>query len=178
MDKVNNGEWSIAFNEVKKRFIKAKSSPRFSAYILVGVIFLGGMGIWLPASIYDNITWLDKGNHFTYSTALIFMLAVEALITMPDPEDRNNEIIGLGLIAGTIAFIIIMIGFFSKYEYSCCCSLLGTIMAILLFIASHAHDVKFFQKIELSKGPTAPVGPENLDPSQLVDGNKPKKDIE
>lgn len=68
-------------------------------------MFLGGMGIWIPAVISKDVTWLDAGNHFTYSTALLFMLAVEALIAMPpDRKDRREEMISLGLIGGTIIF--------------------------------------------------------------------------
>lgn len=170
----NEGEWGKAINEVKSRFKKAKGSIPYSAYILVGVIGLGGMGIWLPASMSDTTTWYDHGNHFTYSAALMFMLAVESLIGIPEDKESNNQLTALALIIGAIAFLCIFAGYLSHTRMSSFFSISGTIISILLFIVSNTNNPKFFTKKEPIP-PAGAVGPQKVSPSELKNKQIPKK---
>lgn len=174
MDDVTESEWIIAGRNARKRFNKAFGSIIFTAYILVGVIFFGAMGIWLPALMSENTTWVDPGNHFTYSMALIFVLAVDTLITSSNSnnneleEERDEKMIALGLIAGVIIIIFLMIGLLNKGIYAPCFSVLGSLFSVTLISIAQIDDNKFSKP----KKDTPATGSE--DPNKKTITNKRK----
>lgn len=149
----------------------AIGNQRFLAYILVGVIVLGGLGIWLPA-IVPSGGWVDlatPSNHLTYSFAILITLCVEALLVYNKSDNDDN--FGLGLIFGTIAIFCSLLGYSKNIPEL---SIIGTILAIIIHATATANN-KRFKKEPCSKQPiSSATGFKKADEKMLDNKEEPE----
>ena len=124
-------------------FWYAFGDDKFLAYIIVGVVVLGGLGIWLPGLVPSG-SWSDlaiPSNHLTYSFAILITLCIEGLLVYEKTHDENN--FGLGLIFGTFAIGFSLLGYSKDIPEL---SVLGTILAIIIHAAATANSKRFKNK--------------------------------
>lgn len=143
-------------------FSYAAKNDKFWAYIIVGIV-IGGLGIWLPGLVKGG-TWSElaiPSNHLTYSFAILITLAIEALLIYEKKDDENN--LGLGLIFGIIAILCSLIGYAKDLSIL---SVIGTIIAIIIYATATANSEKFRNKSKAISSSSS-LGYSELDPNKL-----------
>lgn len=168
MSKLNNNGLIRDIKKAFTRLFKAcNENNRFLAYIIVGVVGLGGAGIWIPA-LGQNGSWMtlvDTNNHFTYAIAILFSLCIERILTY-EKDDSNENLIGLAVISGFIATVLVSIGYAKNNEY---CAVIGTCISILVLSITYANDPRFYEKSEnQTNGITPPIGPQTINREELT----------
>ncbi len=106
MVKKRKNSWQGIRLELSTRVVNARNSPSFIAYLLIGVIAIGGIGVWLPFIVnyfiknINDTVFFESQNIFTFSVAILGTLSLEAFIT----TGKKMNLALLGVILGFIAF--------------------------------------------------------------------------
>ncbi|AIF97275.1 hypothetical protein [Alteromonas australica] len=141
MPKIRKNSWVGIFPEVTSRLGNALKSLRFIAYFTVGILFVGGIGVWLPPLIDadGNISWIESQSVFTFSVAILGTLFVEGFLS----KSNQQNFAALGLIIGIIAFITSLLGYvFCPSGLSIAVNI-GALISLLLFLMANVNDPRF-----------------------------------
>lgn len=144
----------------------AIKNGNFLGYIFVGVILLGGFGIWLPAIVPSGelMDLTNPGNHLTYSCAILITLLVE-IVLVNNNETSDN--FGFGLIFGAITILLSIIGYSKDIP---CISVTGTLFAIIICATVTANKEIFREKKCIKQSISSATGFDIADIDKLNKG--------
>jgi len=154
--KIRENQWKFVLSAVWTRFTNALKSIIFIVYFIIGIVAIGGTGIWMDWIIKENIS-INILNFFTYSMAILGTLALDGLIN----PNNNKTLTSLAIILGFIAIIFLSLGYMYTNSFQL---LLGLIFTLLLFILVNSNDEKFDDPIIQNY-----LGNNDLDPNALQD---------
>ncbi|GAB1039281.1 hypothetical protein [Shewanella algae] len=145
--KIRRNSWDGIGDEVLNRLGNAVKSLIFIAFFSVGVIFVGGIGIWLPAILDSQNTKLfESQNVFTYSVAILGTLFVESFLS-----GNNKSFAALGLIVGVFAFLICCLGYYFQQKGVSLWLNFGAVLALILFLMANVNNDLFDDEDEKPK---------------------------
>lgn len=145
MVKKRKNSWQGIWLELSTRVVNAKNSPSFITYLFVGVIAIGGIGVWLPFIVNyfvkndSKTVFFESQNIFTFAVAILGTLSLEAFIT----TRKKMNLALLGVILGFIAFLMAILGYLLVPEG---CSILvnsSAVITLLIFSFAIVNDDKF-----------------------------------
>lgn len=141
MVKIRKNSWAGLGNELSTRLCNGLKSLTFIGYFAVGVIFIGGIGIWLPYGLSDseNKVLLESQNVLTFYFAILGTLSIECHIS----KNRNINLASIGLIFGAISLGLGFCGYLNTREGSSSLVNLGAFITLLIFLFSTVNDEKF-----------------------------------
>ncbi|RHW76731.1 hypothetical protein [Colwellia sp. RSH04] len=140
MLKVRKNSWSGILSEIFTRLGNALKSIMFIAYFIVGVLFIGGIGIWLPPLIENtSAVWFESQSMFTFSVAILGTLFVEGFLG----RGNKQNFAALGLIVGFIAFLLCSVGYFYTQSGISLAVNWGAGLSLLIFLMANVNDPRF-----------------------------------
>jgi len=154
MVKKRPNPWGDVLDEFSSRLCNAIKSPAFLVYFFIGVIFIGGVGIWLPYFSSDdpNPVFMESQNVFTYSFAILGTLAIEVMLS----SSVSKYLKSLGLLIGAIALVFCGLGYYDIKHGNSISLNIGAFLTLLLFLLANVNDEKFDH--DDSPSPASPVG--------------------
>ncbi|ELY1861864.1 hypothetical protein [Serratia marcescens] len=172
MGKVRSNPWGSVFKELWLRVVNTFNSIPFIAFFLAGIIFVGGVGIWLPylsamLSGESNIFLLESVNVFTYSFAILGTLCVDVIL---NNQKSKKDFLGLGTIFGLVAFVFCVVGYLTTKTGSSTLLNLGALLTLVIFICANVNDDKFDN--DASRPELDPTGYRKAESSKIKDGEK------
>ncbi|MEM5309350.1 hypothetical protein V5038_18650 [Enterobacter ludwigii] len=158
MAKKRTNPWGEVSDEFSSRLCNALKSPAFLVYFFIGVILIGGVGIWLPYFSSDdpNSVFMESQNVFTYSFAILGTLAIEVFLS----SSGNRSLKSLGLLIGAIAFVSCGFGYYYVKHGNSTLMNVGAILTLFLFLLANVNDEKFDH--DVTQAPASPVGFEKV----------------
>lgn len=160
--KIRKNSWKGIGTEIWERLGNALKSPVFIAFFLIGIIAIGGIGVWLPAILDNELRLFESQNVFTYSVAILGTLCVESFFT-----SKNKSLAALGLISGVLVFLICCIGYYQEQKGVSGLLNLGAFLALLLFLLANVNDERFDDEEEDPK--TDPTGYKKAEATLIKD---------
>jgi len=140
-------------SDVFYRFFYAITNFPFLGYFILGMIGIGGLGFWID--YYQSNDY--KMNLFTYSTAIIGTLALDAIT-----GNKNSRLlVTLGTIIGFIAIALLIIGLIEKNLFYL---QWGTGLSLLLYFFVESNKSKYKRSPNSS-----PIGNKNPTEDDLED---------
>lgn len=124
--------------EIRTRFVNAIFSIYFIVFFIIGILFFGTMGIWIPFFRNENQILFNSEALFTYSIAMLGTLIVEFFINA-----ERNKLSLLALLLGMISISFLGYGYYDAPKIESNFTIIGTILTLLLFILVNANDEKF-----------------------------------
>ena len=154
--KIRTNTWKKSLSAVWIRFTNALKSVTFMVYFVIGIIVIGGTGIWLEMVIMDKL-FVNTLNFFTFSMAILGTLALEGLIS----SNNNKSLTSLAIILGVMSIAFLGFGYKNTIIWQV---IIGSGLTLLLFLLVNANDEKF-------DDPTIQnyLGSDDLDPNALPD---------
>lgn len=158
MAKKRSNPWGEVSDEFLSRLYNALKSPAFLVYFFIGVIFIGGVGIWFPYFSSDdpNSVLMESQNVLTYSFAILGTLAIEVLLS----SSGNRNLKSLGLLIGAIALVSCGFGYYYVKHGNSILMNIGTVLTLILFLLANVNDEKFDH--DATPAPASPVGFESV----------------
>ncbi|GLX65303.1 hypothetical protein KMU_33450 [Proteus vulgaris] len=172
MGKVRNNPWVSVFKELWARVVNTFNSISFIAFFLAGILFVGGVGLWLPylsaiISGDKDVSFFESVNVFTYSFAILGTLCVDVIL---NNQRSTKDFLGLGIIFGVIALILCVLGYLTTKTGSSNLLNIGTFITLIIFICANVNDDKFDNDSALTE--PDPTGYRKADVSMITDGEK------
>jgi hypothetical protein len=163
MTKIRENSWDGVGTELAARLGNAIKSLPFIAFFLVGILFIGGIGIWLPyvVNTSENAVLFESQNVFTYAVAILGTLVVEGFF-----GNKQKNIAALGLIFGFIAFLLCSIGYFNLRTGLSIWVNIGAFVSLLIFLLANVNDERFDDQNEITANST---GFPSADAQQIKD---------
>ncbi|EKM0665280.1 hypothetical protein RBA25_003298 [Cronobacter turicensis] len=170
MSKVRNNPWGNVIKELWLRVVNTFNSIPFIAFFCAGILFVGGVGIWLPylsaiISGEKNASFLESANVFTYSFAILGTLCVDIIL---NNQRTTKDFLSLGIIFGVIALSCCVVGYLTTKTGSSILLNLGTLLTLVIFICANVNDEKFDNNT--SQPDLGPTGYREADVSKIKDG--------
>lgn len=170
MSKVRHNPWGNVFKELWLRVVNTFNSIPFIAFFGAGILFVGGVGIWLPylsaiISGEKNASFLESANVFTYSFAILGTLCVDIIL---NNQRTTKDFLSLGIIFGVIALGCCVVGYLTTKTGSSFLLNLGTLLTLVIFICANVNDEKFDNIT--SQSDLGPTGYREADLSKIKDG--------
>jgi len=148
--KTRKNQWNKKlFKEIWIRFLNAVFSIYFIVFFIIGILFFGTMGIWIPHFRNENNILLNSEALFTYSIAMLGTLVVEFFINA-----EKNTLSLLALLLGVIAIAFLGYGYYDAPLSESNYTIWGTIFTLLLFVLVNANDGKFDEITNLKASTT------------------------
>lgn len=160
MSKQRKNQWGRLFNELITRAKNAFCSIGFVLFFFGGVLIVGGIGVWLPAYMDKDISYLESQNVFTYTVAIIGTLFIEFVFQ----DKKNHELTLLGAFCGLIALLLCSLGFMSQTTGVSSSVSAGLFLTLCIYFFSYANDPRFDGD---ESSPADPTGYKNADVSGL-----------
>lgn len=163
--KVRKNPWSQIGREIWHRMCNFGKSPKFIAYMFIGIIGVGGVGVWLPATMdpSDKISFLESQNVFTYSVAILGTLFIEAFF-----GSRNNNLAAIGLIFGVVVFLICCVAYVKNQTGLNGFLNFGAFCSLFLFLMANVNDERFDEE-EYAEPEVDAIGFKNADAKNIQD---------
>lgn len=137
--KARKNQWNKRlFKEIWVRFLNAIFSIYFIVFFIIGILFFGTMGIWIPYFRNEDYILFNSEALFTYSIAMLGTLVVDFFINA-----EKNKLSLLGLLLGMISISLLGYGYYTAPSAESSFTIWGTILTLLLFILVNANDEKF-----------------------------------
>jgi hypothetical protein len=151
MAKIRKNSWDGVGTELFTRLGNAIKSPPFLAFFIVGILFIGGIGIWLPYVVdkSSSAVLFESQNVFTYSVAILGTLVVEGFF-----GNKQKSLAALGLIFGFLALLFCSIGYFNLRTGLSFWVNLGAILSLIIFLLANVNDERFDDENELTANST------------------------
>ncbi|MGK3369225.1 hypothetical protein [Citrobacter youngae] len=170
MGKVRHNPWGGVFKELWARIVNTFNSISFIAFFFAGILFVGGVGLWLPylsaiISGDKNASFFESVNVFTYSFAILGTLCVDVIL---NNQKSTKDFLGLGMICGVIALIFCVVGYLTTKTGSSYLLNFGTFITLLIFICANVNDDKFDN--DTSRTEPDPTGYQEATLSNIKDG--------
>jgi len=148
--KTRKNQWNKKlFKEIWIRFLNAIFSIYFIVFFIIGILFFGTMGIWIPYFRNENHILLNSEALFTYSIAMLGTLVVEFFINA-----EKNTLSLLALLLGIVSISLLGYGYYDAPLTESNFTIWGTIFTLLLFILVNANDEKFDDIADVKAGTT------------------------
>lgn len=172
MGKVRHNPWRSVFRELWIRVVNTFNSISFIAFFLAGILFVGGVGLWLPylsaiLSGDQNASFFESVNVFTYSFAILGTLCVDVIL---NNQRSTKDFLGLGMIFGVLALICCVVGYLTTKTGSSYLLNFGTFITLLIFICANVNDDKFDN--DVSRAEPDPTGYQKATLSNIKDGER------
>ncbi|MBB1361062.1 hypothetical protein H5125_02675 [Shewanella sp. SR44-4] len=163
--KKRKSSWEGLGDEVFSRLSNALNSLSFIAFFLVGIILIGGVGIWLPylANKSETATLLESQNLFTYTVAILGTLSIEGFFS----KNKKANLAALGLIIGAVALLLTLIGYWIDRTGFSWYVTVGSILTLIIFLFSNVNDERFDDHDEIKT--STPTGYPDADVQNIVD---------
>ncbi|ULN65563.1 hypothetical protein MID13_07120 [Vibrio gigantis] len=141
MGKIRKNAWPGVGVDLRSRLGNAFKSIPFIAFFIIGVIAIGGIGVWLPYSLDKTTTkvFLEAQNVLTFYLAILGTLSIEGFIS----KNKNSDLAALGLIVGVISLALGVYGYYNFPSGSVWQVNLGAFMTLMIFLFSTVNDDKF-----------------------------------
>lgn len=141
MVKKRENPWLGVAGDLFARLCNAFKSIPFIAFFLVGVVFIGGIGVWLPYSLDKSSSKVlfESQNVLTFYIAILGTLSIDVIIS----KNRNINLAALGYIFGIGALILGVYGYFHHPKGVVWQVNLGAILTLIVFIFATVNDDKF-----------------------------------
>jgi hypothetical protein len=167
MPKIRKNSWDGVLDEIWERLCNALKSLQFIAYFFVGILLLGGLGVWLPYAIDDNssVVFFESQSVFTYSVAILGTLCVEGFLV----GNKQKNLAALGLIFGVIAFLLCSFGYYNQQEGSSLWVNIGAGLSLFIFLMANVNDSRFDDEEDEHKADS--TGFPKADASNIKDKN-------
>lgn len=163
MSKQRKSQWGRLFNELMTRGKNACCSVGFILFFFGGVLIIGGIGVWLPAWLDKNISYLESQNVFTYTVAIIGTLFIEFIFQ----DKKDVELSLLGAFSGLIALLCCFLGFMSQQAGVSYSVSAGLFLTLCIYFFSYANDPRFDGN---ESSPADPIGYKTADVNGLKNG--------
>jgi len=140
VSKIRRNSWDGLGVELSNRLGNTFKSLPFLAFFLVGVIFIGGTGVWLPWVMdkTNTVSLFESQNLLTYSVAILGTLLVDGFF-----EDKKKNLAAFGLIIGIIALGLCVFGYYESQTGFSLYVLLGSILSLLIFLFVNVNNDRF-----------------------------------
>ncbi|MEZ8776657.1 hypothetical protein [Vibrio splendidus] len=164
MGKIRKNSWDGIGKELFSRLGNAIKSLQFIAFFLVGIILIGGIGIWLPYFTDKSgaAVLFESQNVFTYAVAILGTLVVEGFF-----GNKQKSLAALGLISGVLAFLLCSIGYYKLQTGLSIWVNIGAILSLLLFLLANVNDDRFDDEEEEST--SSSTGYSDANAAKIVD---------
>lgn len=141
MNKIRKNSWDGIPTEIWERLCNALKSLQFLAYFFVGILLLGGIGVWLPYAIDDTstVSFFESHSVFTYSVAILGTLCVEGLLI----GSKQKNLAALGLIFGVLAFLLCSFGYYNMQNGTSLWVNIGAVISLFIFLMANVNDPRF-----------------------------------
>ncbi|EHJ9984789.1 hypothetical protein ACLVXC_003876 [Vibrio alginolyticus] len=141
MVKVRKNSWPRIVKDLYSRLGNALKSITFIAFFLIGVIVIGGIGVWLPYGLdgTSDKVFFEAQNVLTFYLAILGTLSIEGVIS----KSKNTDLAALGLIIGVISLILGIYGYYNYPTGSVWQINLGAFITLTIFLFSTVNDEKF-----------------------------------
>jgi hypothetical protein len=161
--KIRKNSWAGIATELHSRFGNAIKSPPFLSFFIVGILCIGGIGVWLPYVVdkSGNVVFFESQNVFTYSVAILGTLFVEGFF-----GKKQKSLASLGLIAGFLAFLSCSLGYFNLRTGLSFWVNIGAILSLFIFLLANVNDERFDDENEIIANST---GYSNADVEKIKD---------
>jgi hypothetical protein len=159
--------WKDFFSDGMKGMKQPLAHPSFVLYFLVITLGVGGIGVWLEVyKAYLNPTFealiLVPRSLSTYLLAVLATASAD-LILSTEQTKRSMRMLALSsLLAGTALALIGLNISFLRWAYGC--AILGTILALLLWLLANSDNSKLFE-------PSPPVDAATGGDPENIQGN-------
>ncbi len=167
MSKIRKNAWQTVMPDVTERLCNAFKSVSFLAYFVVGILLIGGIGVWLPYAVdkSSKISFLESQNVFTYSVAILGTLCVEGFLG----NGKKKSLAAFGLIVGVFAFFSSSVGYYNTQSGSSLWVNIGAVLALLIFLIANANDDRFDEDHDVKADAT---GFSEVSVDNIKDGSK------
>jgi hypothetical protein len=167
MPKIRKNSWSGLLNEIWERLCNALKSLQFIAYFFIGILLLGGLGVWLPYALDETITvaFFESQSVFTYAVAILGTLCVEGFLV----GNKQKNLSALGLIFGVLAFLLCSFGYYNFPNGSSIWVNLGAGLSLFIFLIANVNDPRFDDDDDEDEPKANTTGFTNADASQITD---------
>lgn len=141
MRKVRKNSWSGVWDELLSRLCNGLKSLSFIAYFIIGIILIGGVGIWLPYVLNDSESkvFFESQNVLTFYLAILGTLSIEGYIS----KNKNTSLAAIGLILGVISLCLGIYGYVNNQIGHSILVSVGALITLLIFLFSTVNDEKF-----------------------------------
>ncbi|AJR09781.1 hypothetical protein C9J03_09675 [Photobacterium gaetbulicola] len=151
MVKRRKNSWKGIGEELAARFCNAMKSPSFIAYFSIGIVAIGGIGVWLPYLLDSTgAMFFESQNVFTFSVAILGTLSLEGFIS----KDKSLRLTSLGVILGFVAFLLGVIGYVNAQTGVSVLVNICAALTLLIFLFANANDEKFDDESEVEADAT------------------------
>lgn len=141
MGKRRKSSWDGLGTELFERLCNGLKSLTFIAYFSIGIIFIGGVGIWLPYAMSDseNKVLFESQNVLTFYLAVLGTLSIEGYIS----KNKNTSLAAIGLMLGVISLCLGVFGYINNQVGSSTLVNGAALITLTIFLFSTVNDEKF-----------------------------------
>jgi len=141
MVKIRKNSWAGVSAELFSRLCNGLKSLSFIAYFAVGIIIIGGVGIWLPYILSDseNKVLLESQNVLTFYLAILGTLSIEGYIS----KSKSASLASIGLIFGVVSLALGIYGYVNTQLGHSYFVSAGALITLFIFLFSTVNDEKF-----------------------------------
>ncbi|MDF4512708.1 hypothetical protein P3472_16405 [Vibrio parahaemolyticus] len=141
MVKKRKSSWNGLGDELFSRLCNGLKSLTFIAYFFIGIIGIGGVGIWLPYSMSDSEhkVLFESQNVLTFYLAVLGTLSIEGYIS----KNKNSSLAAIGLILGVISLGLGIYGYVGNQIGSSGLVNTAALITLMIFLFSTVNDEKF-----------------------------------
>lgn len=141
MVKKRKSSWDGLGDELFTRLCNGLKSIIFIAYFLIGILAIGGVGIWLPYFMSDSESkvMLESQNVFTFYLAILGTLSIEGYIS----KKKNTSLAAIGLILGVLSLVVGVYGYVHVPVGMSSLVNVAALITLLIFLFSTVNDEKF-----------------------------------
>lgn len=138
--KIRKNAWKGVGAEIGERLLNALKSIRFMVFFLVGIIAIGGVGVWLPPLLdkTSTMSYFESQNVFTYSVAILGTLVIESLLGY-----KNKDLAALGFMLGFICLLLCFLGYYNEQKGISVWLNVGAVGTLVLFLLANVNDERF-----------------------------------
>lgn len=153
MVKKRSNPWPKLFEEIYNRLLNSFKSLHFLVGFFVGLIFFGGMGVWMPyfiGGVEGKVFW-ESQSLFTFGMAILGAIFIDfSLAGKP-----SSDITSVGILVSIAAVFLCVWGYVHTQTGFSCMTLSGACIAVLLFVFVNVNDPKYDNDVDKDSVATA-----------------------
>jgi len=167
MIKKRKNSWEGLGSELSNRLCNGLKSLTFIAYFAIGIVFIGGVGIWLPYYLNnsENKVFFESQNVLTFYLAILGTLSIEGFIS----KEKNVSLTAVGLILGAASLFMGVYGYIHQKIGSSYLVNIAAFITLLIFLFSTVNDEKFDSESDENDDSSGPTGFKNPDVALIKD---------
>ncbi|HCD5199123.1 TPA: hypothetical protein NBT51_002727 [Vibrio parahaemolyticus] len=141
MVKKRKSSWDGLGDELFTRLCNGLKSLTFIAYFLIGILAIGGVGIWLPYWMNDseNKVLLESQNVLTFYLAILGTLSIDGYIL----KKKNTSLAAIGLMLGVLSLGVGVYGYIILPVGMSILVNVAALITLIIFLFSAVNDEKF-----------------------------------